>query len=72
MMDIDRETQAYNPGHQIEGLDRCHTLLLMLDSLLVGHPAVVRAGGDPLIEQAHAALFALYHRIGTLDDSPEE
>lgn len=62
-------SQPYNPGHQIEGLDRCHTVLEMIHSLLNEHPAVLKAGVTPLIEQARTALMQAYQQIGRLDDA---
>jgi len=61
--------QPYNPGHLIEGLDRCHTVLEMIHSLLDEHPAVLKAGVTPLIEQARTALFQAYQQIGLLEDA---
>lgn len=61
-------SQPYNPGHQIEGLDRCHTVLEMIHSLLDSHPAVLKAGVSPLIEQARTAIFQAYQQIGLTDD----
>lgn len=63
--------QPYNAGHQIEGLDRCNTIMVMLEQLLREHPAVVRAGGQPLIKQAYSAIWTLYQNIGQIDDAPE-
>jgi hypothetical protein len=65
----DNDAQPYNSGHQIEGLDRCHTVLEMIHFLLDEHPAVLKAGVMPLIEQARTALFQAYQQIGELDDA---
>lgn len=65
------QPQPYNPGHQIEGLDRCHTILEMIHSLLDEHPAVLKAGVMPLIEEARGAIFHAYQRIGMLEDPVE-
>lgn len=71
MGDKGSETQAYDAGHQIEGLDRCDTILMMLEHLLREHPAVVRVDGDGLIEQAYGAIWTLYQKIGLIDDDVE-
>ena len=62
------ELQHYNPGHQIEGLDRCHTIMQMIHFLLDGHPAVLKAGATPLVEQASAAIHQAYQQIGLMID----
>lgn len=67
----DNDAQPYNSGHQIEGLDRCHTVLEMIHFLLDEHPAVLKAGAMPLIEQARTAIFQAYQQIGELDDAFE-
>jgi hypothetical protein len=63
--------QPYNPGHQIEGLDRCHTVMEMMHFLLDGHPAVLKAEVMPLIEEARAAIHQAYQRISMLEDPVE-
>lgn len=68
MSDNENEAQVYNAGHQVEGLDRCNTIMVMLEQLLRDHPAIVRVDGDGLIEQAFGAIWTLYQRIGQIDD----
>lgn len=70
--EIDNELPTYNPGHQIEGMDRCVTILSLLDTLLTGHPAVVRAEGEQLVTEAFDAIGSLYQLIGNLDAIPPE
>lgn len=62
----DDAPQPYNPGHQIEGLDRCHTVLMMLDQLLLDHPAVVKSEVSHLVEEAFGAIYQAYQKIGEL------
>lgn len=62
------ELQHYNHGHQIEGMDRCHTVMQMIHFLLDEHPAVLKAGVSPLIEQARTAMFQAYQQIGLMID----
>lgn len=71
MTDHEDDFQTYNPGHQIEGMDRCMTILSLLDTLLTGHPAVTRAEGEHLVTQAFDAIGGLYQLIGNLDDLDE-
>lgn len=72
MDDNESEAQVYDTGHQIEGLDRCDTIMVMLEHLLREHPAVVRVDGDGLIEQAYGAIWTLYQKIGQIDEeSPQ-
>jgi hypothetical protein len=61
--------QPYNSGHQIEGVDRCHTVQEMIHSLLDAHPAVLKSGAAPLIEQARTAIFQAHQLIGLMDDT---
>lgn len=68
MIDIEDDSQTYNPGHQIEGMDRCMTLLSLLDTLLTGHPSVTRADGEALVTEAFDAVAKLYQKIASLDD----
>lgn len=72
MTDFEDDSQTYQPGHQIEGMDRCMTLLSLLDTLLTGHPSVTRAEGEPLVTQAFDAVASLYQKIASLDDEPEK
>jgi hypothetical protein len=72
MMDIEDDFQTYNHGHQIEGMDRCMTILSLLDTLLTGHPAVVRAEGDHLVREAFDAVMTLYQEIANIDESPDK
>lgn len=72
MSDTENDLQTYNPGHQIEGMDRCVTILSLLDTLLTGHPAVTRAEGDALVMQAFDSIGTLYQLIGNLDESDEK
>lgn len=73
MTDLDDDfLQTYNFGSRIEGMDRCMTLLSLLDTLLTGHPAVTRAEGETLVTQAFDAIALLYQKIGNLDESDEK
>lgn len=72
MTDFADDSQTYQPGHQIEGMDRCMTLLSLLDTLLTGHPSVTRADGEPLVTQAFDAVAKLYQKIASLDEEPTE
>ena len=63
----DEEPQEYNEGHQIEGLDRCHTLLVLMEELLQDHPAVLLAGGADKLDKAAESIADLYQMIGAID-----
>lgn len=58
----------WNAVSQLEGMDRCHTILVMLDELLSHHPAVKRAKGRKKYRKAERAVVDLYQMIGALDE----
>ncbi|TDX23714.1 hypothetical protein DFO67_12431 [Modicisalibacter xianhensis] len=63
----DREQDGdfvWNDGFWTEGLDRCATIRLMMETLLEGHPAIKRAGAQALIAQALANLDDAYQLVG--------
>lgn len=60
------KTMPYNEGHALEGADRCHTILVMIDQLLASHPAVLKAGVVAEIEEATEAIATAYQKIGLL------
>lgn len=58
--------------YQVEGLDRTHTVLIMLANLLgevpgQTHPAIWNSRCSMLLETAQGALGALYQEIGAWD-----
>jgi len=57
----------WNDGYILEGQDRCHTILVMIDNLLYQHPAVIRADVEILFNAARNNLIVLYQQIGNLD-----
>jgi hypothetical protein len=59
----------WNDGYITEGLDRCHTIQVMLQELLVDHPAVLKAGVWTEISEASSRIFDAYQKIGDLDDT---
>jgi len=65
---MSNEPQDFNDGHIIEGLDRCHTIMVMIDELLSGHPSVTKAVQEEEVTKAIKVIFDMYQKIGELDD----
>lgn len=63
------DAQPFNDGHIVEGLDRCHTLMTMLDQLLDQHPAIIKAGAQDEVSEALQLIMDAYQKIGELDDA---
>lgn len=59
----------WNDGYILEGLDRCYTIQIMLDELLVDHPSVTKVSGKYLVENVQSIIGDLYQRIGALDET---
>ena len=57
----------FNDGHIVEGFDRCHTIMLLIDELLRDHPAVLKVDGNCHQEKAIEEIMKLYQKIGNLD-----
>lgn len=71
MIDDENDAQPYNPGHQLEGLDRCHTIMTMISELLIDHPAVLKAGVTDAVGEAQGLIMDAYQKIGAMDDDHE-
>ena len=57
--------QDWNDGYWIEGMDRCNTILILIESLLDAHPAIERTkGGSEKVKKAGEILAELYQDIG--------
>lgn len=56
----------FNDGHILEGMDRCHTIMIMIEELLSGHPAVSRAGAESEVSAALSLVMTAYQKIGAL------
>ena len=61
------ETQEFNEGHIVEGLDRCHTVMLLINELLVNHPAVTKTDNETKLEEACASVMEIYQDIGSIE-----
>lgn len=58
--------QEFNEGHITEGLDRCNTIMLLIDELLVEHPAVLRVKSGEDLQTAFNIIMDIYQEIGGL------
>lgn len=58
----------FNEGHITEALDRCHTVMLLIDELLHLHPAIVKAGCNDGIERIADELAEVYQNVGQLSE----
>ena len=61
----------FNEGHITEGMDRCHTIMLLLEELLFEHPAVLKADVEVHRDKACDEVMAMYQAIGRLEDDNE-
>ena len=56
---------TWNNGYYIEGLDRCNTILTLIEELLVDHPSTEKVPGiASKIEQASDLIMSVYQDIG--------
>lgn len=61
-----RNKSDFNEGHIVEALDRCNTLLTLIDELLYMHPAIIKAGCNDRVESLAEELADIYTEIGNL------
>ena len=61
------EIKEFNDGHAVEGLDRCHTVMLLINELLVNHPAVTKTNNETKLEDACASIMEIYQDIGSIE-----
>ncbi len=61
-------TQEFNDGHISEAMDRCNTVLVMVNELLYKHPAVKECEGGDLVKDICLSAFELMQKIGELED----
>lgn len=61
-----REPDEWNDGYILEGMDRCHTIMLMIEELLSGHPSVVKTKNQWNIDNASKMIMSVYQDIGSL------
>ncbi len=58
----------FNSGYIVEGVDRCHTIMTMIDELLSEHPAIKKAKMEESLDEAFTILFNIYQAVGALED----
>ena len=66
------EEVEWNDGYYLEGLDRCHTIIIMLDELLVNHPSVLKTKTSINLENIFDELHYVYNKISMLDFEESE
>ncbi len=55
----------WNDGYWLEAMDRCSTISVMIDELLIKHPGVLRTpDGEQMIEECLRKVQKLYQAIG--------
>lgn len=62
------DTNEWNDGYILEGMDRCHTIMLLLDQLLDSHPSVIKAGQEIQLEVVSEVVMEIYQAIGRLEE----
>lgn len=60
-------THQFNDGHITEGLDRCNTIMIMIEELLREHPSVLKANVSSDVDTASKAIMKAYQKIGELE-----
>jgi hypothetical protein len=61
--------EEWNDGYYFEGMDRCHTIRVMIDELLTDHPAIKSLpGGVKRLEKIDRLLGKIYQGLGALDE----
>ena len=62
------KASEFNEGHIIEGLDRCHTIMILMDEIIIEHPAVIKAGVNDDLLEAQGLIMKAYQAIGALSN----
>lgn len=57
----------WNDGYILEGMDRIHTVQVIIDSLIVDHPSIVLLGLQKDISKVQRKLNKIYQAIGGSD-----
>ena len=58
----------FNDGHIVEGMDRCNTIMVMIEELLINHPAVIATDSRNIVENASRHIYLIYQAISLLDE----
>lgn len=61
----------WNDGYILEGMDRCHTIMVMIGELLDQHPAVLKSDKEVQLEMATDLIMDVYQGIGRIDKQEE-
>ena len=64
----DLDVPDWNDGYYLEGMDRCHTIMTMMDQLLREHPSIKRVGLDDKFDSAFDLIYEMYQAIGIYED----
>ena len=59
---------TWNDGYVSEATDRFHTLMVMINELIVDHPAVIRAGLTSNVTEITDKIYNCYNTVSQLDD----
>lgn len=57
----------WNDGYYLEGMDRIHTIHVMIEELLNKHPMIVLSGGQKVIDDIQNKLSSVYQFIGAME-----
>ena len=64
----DVEEVEWNDGYYLESMDRIHTIQIMAEELLNGHPAILKLKcGEERLELIQDMLYDLYQDIGKME-----
>lgn len=58
---------VWNDGYYFEAMDRCNTVMVLIDEILDGHPAIEKVGAQKDIDAALACLMNAYQRVGEVE-----
>lgn len=62
----------WNDGYFLEGLDRCGTIQMVIENLLVGHPSILRLeDGAERVEIIQEMIQEIYQDIGEMSCDEE-
>lgn len=61
------EAEDCNDGHLVEGLDRLHIVMCLIDDHVVDHPAIKKAGVAHNIESALDLIMDAYQAVGRVE-----
>lgn len=62
------EDFVWNDGYVLEGMDRCHTIMVMMEELLVNHPSILRSEQSEEVDKVISDVMDIYQKIGLMDE----